>query len=503
MAKTKIKIPKFFKIEFLLLILILLVAAFFRLYKIEDYLVFLGDEGRDVLVVKRMIVDHKFTLLGPAASIGAFYLGPIYYYFMLPFLWLFRLNPVGPAVMVSLFGIATVFLVYLTGKSFFNYQVGLLAAALYSVSPLVIAHSRSSWNPNLMPFFSLLLIFLMHKAVDSKNLKLLGLIGFFAGVALQLHYLATFLILILGVYFVLFSPKRTNFKSYLWLAAGFVFGWSPFLLFELRHNFPNLRTLYWFFKSGKETGLVASKFLPTVYDVLKRIFGHLVAGSQPFLSKILVFLFLPIFVINWFIGRKERKLFLTYSLIAVWLLGGILLFGFYKNNIYDYYFTFMFALPFLIIAVVINKIFQTGKMGVFLGGIVFLLLILANLNNNPFKNTANRQLYQTKELARFVIEKSEGKPFNFALVAIRNTDQAYRYFMEVWKRPPVIIENPFVDPQRKTVTDQLLVICEDSPCLPVGHPLWEIAGFGMSQIEGQWEVRGLKVFKLIHLQKKK
>jgi len=40
---------------------------------------FLGDEGRDVLIVYN-ILHGKLTLLGPTASVGGFFLGPIYYY---------------------------------------------------------------------------------------------------------------------------------------------------------------------------------------------------------------------------------------------------------------------------------------------------------------------------------------------------------------------------------------------------------------------------------------
>ena len=97
----------------ILLIAILVIATGFRLYRVRDYLVFLGDEGRDALVWKRMIVDHKFTLLGPTASVGGFYLGPIYYYLTLPFVWIWGLDPVGPVYFVAILGIATVYLVYL------------------------------------------------------------------------------------------------------------------------------------------------------------------------------------------------------------------------------------------------------------------------------------------------------------------------------------------------------------------------------------------------------
>src|SRR4051812_42834027 len=86
---------------------ILLVAAFLRLYRIADYMTFLGDEGRDVLVAKGILEGH-LVFLGPRASAGDFFLGPIYYYMMAPFLWLFHYDPVGPAVMVALLSVATV-----------------------------------------------------------------------------------------------------------------------------------------------------------------------------------------------------------------------------------------------------------------------------------------------------------------------------------------------------------------------------------------------------------
>src|SRR6266699_294743 len=107
----------------LLLSFILILASFLRLYRIQDYMTFLGDEGRDALVAYNILHGH-FTLLGPTASVGGFYFGPIYYYFLAPALFLANYNPVGPAIMVALFGIATVFFVYKLGKEFFSPVVG-------------------------------------------------------------------------------------------------------------------------------------------------------------------------------------------------------------------------------------------------------------------------------------------------------------------------------------------------------------------------------------------
>src|SRR3989344_8231046 len=98
---------KYKYLPYIVLGIILFIGGFLRLYRIGDYMAFLGDEGRDVLVVKRIIVDHDFTLLGPITSVGLMHLGPAYYYFMVPFLALSRLDPVGPAVMAALFSLAT------------------------------------------------------------------------------------------------------------------------------------------------------------------------------------------------------------------------------------------------------------------------------------------------------------------------------------------------------------------------------------------------------------
>lgn len=101
-------------------------------------------------------------------------------------------------------------------------------------------------------------------------------------------------------------------------------------------------------------------------------------------------------------------------------------------------------------------------------------------------------------IAKFVLSKTDNKPFNFALIASGNSDFAYRYFFSVAKRDPVTIENVQIDPQRKTVTDQLLIVCEQVDCEPRGHPLWEVAGFGRAEIAGEWNVSVVKVYKLVH-----
>jgi 4-amino-4-deoxy-L-arabinose transferase-like glycosyltransferase len=101
----------------ILIICILLVAAYMRFYKIDQYMTFLGDEGRDAITIFN-ILHGKLTLLGPTASVGGFFMGPAYYYLVTPFFWLFNYSPVGASVMVALLGVVTVWLIYKIGTNF-------------------------------------------------------------------------------------------------------------------------------------------------------------------------------------------------------------------------------------------------------------------------------------------------------------------------------------------------------------------------------------------------
>lgn len=259
------------RIDNIFILGILILSAFIRFYRIQDYMTFLGDEGRDVLVVYN-ILHGNFTLLGPTASVGGFFLGPIYYYFMAPFLWLFNYNPVGPAVMVAFFGIVTVFLVYKIGSEFFNTRTGIVASLLYAISPLVVAYSRSSWNPNLMPFFTLLTLYALYKALNKDSKALFILSGFLFGILMQLHYIATFVgaIIIAYILFTRILSLRENIKllvlkkiliDYLLIFIGFIVGWSPFLAFEVRHGYPNsISVINFIFHSSDVSG--GGNFLP-------------------------------------------------------------------------------------------------------------------------------------------------------------------------------------------------------------------------------------------------
>lgn len=459
---------------------------------------FLGDEGRDMLVVKRMIVDHKFTLLGPTTSVGSIYMGPVYYYMMIPFLWVWNFDPVGPSVMVALMAVATLYLIFKIGKDFFHQQIGLIASFLYAVAPLPIISGRSSWNPNVVPFFSVLLIYSLLQVIVAKKYKWFLVLGLTLGILIQLHYVTLLFIPVIAVCLFL-NKLKFPWKNYFLAVGGFIISYSPFLLFEIRHQFVNLQAVYRFVLQQKSA--TASPFILQFWnvssDVFVRLFWRLLIINSAEFTKLFILLLIITLIIYFrnFLKKYEEKL--AFKIIMIWLLMGVISYGFYRGVIYDYYLGSLFALPFILCGMILFTLWNYANATKVLSFMIFITICYLFSKQSPLHLTPNNLVANTKKIAEYVYKEKGNKPYNFALIAGQNSDHAYRYFLELWGSPPVTIENSTADPQRKTVTDQLLVVCEEKICQPEGHPLWEIAGFGRAQISSQNQVVTAQVFRLI------
>ncbi len=485
------KVVKQNRLELFLFLPLLLTSFFFRFYKVSDYVVFLGDEGRDMLVLKSMIIDHKITFLGPTASVGGFYLGPIYYYMATPFLALSHLNPVGPSYMVAIFGVLTVLLLFKILKETAGFYPAIMASFLYSTAPLIVRYSRSSWNPNPLPFFSLLLIYCLYLGITKGKLRYFVISGLCFGIAIQLHYLAAVLIGISGLIIILNTNFRKWHLIFLSSLSGFLVTFSPFLLFEIKHHFPNFITIKEFVTRGTTVGYKTPNFLwqiPNIGNILLEEITKLIGTNVTRLVFWILTLGGFFGLAEGFQDKNKRAIF---SIALIWFFGGLLGVRFYTGQVFDYYFGFMFPAPFLLLGLTFKVAWQNKVLQI--ACVVFTLLAsIWFFDNAFFKSPPNRLIVQTKTVADFVIEKSENKPYNFGLISDHNSDHAYRYFLETENHKPIALE--------KVITDQLLVVCESKVCAPLGNPGWEIAGFGRAEIAGEWKIPdiGIKVYRLVH-----
>ena len=477
--------------QLILIIIVIAVAIFFRFWQIRDYVVFLGDEGRDMIVMRDIFINKRLPFLGPTASVGGFYLGPIYYWMAAPFLLLWGFDPVGPAYFVAIVGVATVFLLYRFLKETVGFWPAILVSLLYSTAPLIVRYSRSSWNPNPLPFFALLMIYFIYLGIKKKKWIFYAGAGASFGVAIQLHYLAIMLIIISSLIVLV----NTNYKKWPQILAsastGFIITFSPFLFFEIRHSFPNFKTILEFVTRGSTTGFQTSNFIWLLSN-----FGNILLEEISIIKGTVItrifFWFLTLGGLSGlFFYRKTNNLRISYSIGIIWFLGGLLTLKYYSGQIFDYYFGFMFPAPFFLIGLIFSTMWKNNIFRIF-ALIIMILTFAFFISKGFYRNSPNRLINQTVTVADFVIQKTNQESFNFALISNSNSDHAYRYFLETKDHKPLELD--------ELVTNQLLVVCESKKCEPLGHPIWEIAGFGRAEIDGEWELPdiGIRVYRLTH-----
>ncbi|HLD92301.1 MAG TPA: glycosyltransferase family 39 protein [Patescibacteria group bacterium] len=503
---------KFLK-ENSILITILLIGAFFRLYKIGEYMTFLGDEGRDAIIVRRFLVDFDLMLIGPGTSIGNMYLGPLYYYLISPFLWLFNFSPVGPSVLIALIGVATIFMVYYVGLKWFSKRAGLIAATLYAISPTVIIFSKSSWNPNIMPFFSLLAIYSIWMVWKRENFKWLLTCAISYAFVLQSHYFGLLLAPVLGFYWILiflktsFESQEINEKAkvvrFIKLSAIslviFLGLMSPLLFFDIRHDWINYKAASSLFVTGEDAfskNIWASVIkLP---EVLNLISTRLLAGRMETLGKIIVAV-ISIPSVLFLLGRKRLHTNEAsgFSTLTIWMIAGLFGLGLFKFEIHDHYFGLLFTAPFLFLAGFIDGVFDgLSKIGKTMLIFLFLFVVYINIINSPLKYSPNKQLQRAQNVSSKIIEESKETSFNLAVLAERNYEDGYAYFLEKEGYTPLHADIW----DSKSISNQLFVVCEmeEVKCDPTHSPKAEVANFGWSKIEEKWEVDGVIIYKLIH-----
>ncbi len=489
------------KIEFFLISLILLVSLALRLYRIDEYLTFLGDEGRDVRIVRDLITKGNLVFIGPQTSIGNMYLGPLYYYLIAPFLFLSSLSPVGPAVANALIGSLTVILTWFVGRSWFGKLSGLIAAYFYALSPVAIIYSRSSWNPNPAPLFSLLAAYGIYQVWKHKKFSWLPWVALSVAAAMQMHYLCLLLIPFVGIFWLItrhfasVSELKVFYKKTLLAILLFLIAMSPLVLFDIKHQGMNFNAFKSFFTDRQTTinlnPAKSDRFLPVLNTTVTDLV--LARQNQYAVAALIVLFFALIFT---YLNTKNRS---PLYLLLAWLAVAVLGLGVYKQHVYIHYLGLIYPAVYLLLGVTISTLF--AKSGTpanllknILGVAVIFYLTFLNLNYSPVRQEPNRQLATTESAVDFIIAKSQGKPFNFGLIAKQNYDESYRYFFE--NKASQMVRGEV------SVTDQLFVICEDGDkCVPEGNPAYQIAIFGPAKVVNQWKINNLNIYLMVRSEK--
>lgn len=477
------KLRKTLKLHWLFLI-ILLVAAFLRFWRLEQLTTFGGDQGYDFLIAKS-IIQWKFTLLGPKIgpynNLGNLYLGPAYYYLIAPWLFLFHFDPIGPAIFSVLTALATILIVYITAYKFLSEKVAILSSAIYGFNALLIEQARASSNPHLMPFFAALAIYSCLKILQEKSKLLIWpiLTGICTGIAVQLHYLAISLLIIISI----FIGINKKYKFLALTLLGFVFALSGEILFEIRHNF-----------------FITNLFLLQLHQ--GKVFSFLAIFKNISLSVALVnsaFFVLPILIIFALSKRNIPRSKTLFILLTAAILGFLLVI-IYPGNPQPHYFAPIYVSLVLLLSVILLSLFGSRQnifvklATVFFIALYFLVNITSYhlLRKNGYTMPEGWNSKGVKIASKAIADDVDSnKSFNVASTLDGDTRaMPYRYMLSVYGKNPLNVEQY---PQAEVI----YLIARDSEEKIKTYTVWEIASFSPYNITKVANIQnGISVFKL-------
>ncbi|MFQ5452024.1 MAG: ArnT family glycosyltransferase [Candidatus Paceibacterota bacterium] len=470
---------------FITAFVLVLIAAFLRLYRLAGFVTFLGDQGRDAIVIRRILTFEHFPAIGAPTSVGQVYLGPFYYYFIAPWLAIFNFNPLGLAVGVALVSSAFILISYVLIKDLFDKRIAIVTVVMMVFAEVLIDFSRYSWNPNLLPFFSFFLIYAFIKARKAGNWKYYGVSGALLSFAVQLHYIALVFVIpaaILVVYDFIQERKKLmqQIKNVGMFAAGFGFFSLPLLIFDLRHDFLNTKSFMSLFKSQEAVSAGAVSEVLQTFSTLNRY-----AFAQEFHPLILIFLFVLIVtftVLRFRANTHESSILLFFTLSVI----GISL---YSGPKYVHYFTIVYILYYLVIAYFLVKALWNKRFGMLIAVFLTVFIYMNFLQYRFIHGEPSNQIETSRRVARIIFDNTTVETYKVAGLPDKFSDSTYRYFLELWGKRSL-------ERDATEQADELFVVCQDD-CKPIGDPLWDIAYFAPREIVGVWSVEGVKIYKLI------
>lgn len=411
-----------------ILVIILIIGALLRLYRLSDFLVFFGDIGWYYLSAKDMLLSGNIPLVGITASHTWLHQGAYWTYILGVFLLLFKFNPVAGGYAGALLGIVTIWIVFVVGSYYFSRAVGSIAALLYATSPLVIIHSRMPYHTSPIPLFILcflLFVFLWIK----KRTFFFPLSVFTLGILYNFELATQLLWVPLGVIVIVgYIQRKTWTKEILTKRILFftfillVVSMFPVIIYDFSHGF--VQTVVF-------GGWIIIHALQSITPFAqnpsgKESYQSVIYFAAPFIQRLI---FLPSFAFSlllffvsvgfgiWISYRQRKKLFEDSHFLFIFFFISCVL-GFVLNKTgSEAYLPMLFPFILILLSLVIERLLRTKwKTAAILililicTGNVFLLVkedyLMGNLR--PYGPTMSQRM----EALQTIIQKTDGKAYN-------------------------------------------------------------------------------------------
>lgn len=234
----------------LLIYLIIALALFVRFYNYAERTTF-GPEQAISLITSGSNIKSKFTLLGQenvqrVTSKGhVLFSGSPFTYSLIPLQKVFDYQPLPISKYFALLNVLTGAVLFFVVKKMFNWPIAFFSTLLFLFNDYMIYHSMFIWILNYLPLLGAIALHLLFKRNNQRDAFNTFLLGVLSGVGFGLEYVFLFTALVIFTYLIYRSKNKI--KTAIIFIIGSIVGNLPMIVFDLRHDFYHLRSLWQYF----------------------------------------------------------------------------------------------------------------------------------------------------------------------------------------------------------------------------------------------------------------
>jgi len=419
---------KFFK-KWWLLILIVLISIFLRAWRLQAGFAYNHDNDLAGWIIKDIVENRHLRLIGQLTSTPGIFIGPLFYYYELIFYLLFKMDPIGGAFAVlTLGGLSTVSFWFVFTKVFGKNE-GYLAGYIHAFSYYLILNDREAVPTMPVILWTVWFFYTISLLLKGKKEGFI-ILAFLVGLIWHLN-MALILAVPTAVLAIILSGKKLSPDVLKKGAALFGLVSLPLILFELRHNFNQVRAIILAF-SVPQNDIVSgfAKFERVLLLLGKNVNTYLFGSTTPVSYPLVLAGSIAVFLYLFHKKKITKNHFITLTL---WGVSYVVFFSFYSKILSEYYLNGALFIWMLLLVILVSSLISSRYK--LFGYAILIVYTIVNLHS-LFTLQFNRNGYlERKQLVEAIDQ--DRLAHNYPCVSISyitspGYDLGYRYFF--WLR---------------------------------------------------------------------
>ena len=418
---------------------------FFRFYNLLNRITFDWDQETLSFQIKDIIVNHNLILIGHRATDAmGFYFGPYFEYLFVPFYFFSNLHPIALVPFIVIVSIFFFVLSYFIVSRLFTRFIAIAFLFFWAVNPFIIAYDITVWAPLLIPIGIMLTWYLLWRIYHDQSVLNFAFLGVILGLFTQIHSLYFFIDIFTAVFLILMVVTKKvviskSLKQLIVMTGAFLIFMIPLLLFDVRHNFMNLKLFFGYFAHRAE-GLPRPIESLEVFSLFMKPF---IITTNPIIGGVFYAALLGLLMHLSIVRKKFDKIFYI-SALAIYILTALVYLR-YSERPSEYYFLYLY--PFITVAIS-DFLYRVNKVAVVAVCVIFFMINLPKLSTiiQPYVLSLS-----TKEkIAKYLKTELHGKSYRIKYEMPLGWNTGYEYLFQYYdikssdnsKDPVVILRSP-------------------------------------------------------------